>query len=846
MKKLLLLLTVALMAMSTIAAPVDQIQAKKLANNFLLNQLNAGTLMNPAAYSLQLVKTEIGNTKVSLPVYYIFNTATTYVVVAGDDRSEEILMVGDSPLDINNIPDGMQFLLDCYKEEIEYLQMRPNLVVEKPAHKQSLNAVTYGPLLTTAWGQGRPFYNQCKFTYNNRTYNCATGCPATSAAQVMNYWEYPEGVPALPAYTGRLDINTVYGAGENYVTFTYPALPATTFDWDNMRNKYTTWTTAQANAVATLMRYIGQAERMEYGETGSGIPSSNADIIATVFKDWGYKSTARLVSKGNNTTWINTMITEMGADRPVVYLGVDLDQGGHAFNVDGYRDSDGKFHVNFGWNGNGDGWFAMNSFTDPDNATYSYNQMAIIGIESPVGAQPEPVLTVTPASLSFTGCNTGQTYTKTLTITGTDLRGDVTITSDNECFTVSPSTLTVAQAQAGATVTVSYTPTSDGVQNGVITISTRAIDNKTVNVTGDASTLPTINVNPSTLNMNTTVGTPVTQTFTVTGVNLTGSVYLTCSGEGFTIDKKNITKSQATAGATVTVTYSPTTSGSHTGTVTLTSTGAQAVVNLNGTAESGPTIIANPSSLLFDTTVGAPVTKTFTVTGENLTGSVYLTCSGEGFTINKSSITKSQATAGATVTVTYSPTTYGNHIGSVTLTSNGAQPVEVVLDGMAELIVYNPQMLPANEEYITETSFRADWTDATAAANVTSYTLEVSEQSSKAARRFTGITDKYFTVSDLTAGATFLYKVKAYYIDGSSSDWSNVEEVTLLSGGHNYQPGDVNHDGSYSIADVTMLISYVLTNGANGSVCPICADLNHDNIYTIADVTMLISLVLGN
>ena len=38
---------------------------------------------------------------------------------------------------------------------------------------------------------------------------------------------------------------------------------------------------------------------------------------------------------------------------------------------------------------------------------------------------------------------------------------------------------------------------------------------------------------------------------------------------------------------------------------------------------------------------------------------------------------------------------------------------------------YAPVMLPANEDYITLTSFRAEWTDETPAENVTSYTLEV-------------------------------------------------------------------------------------------------------------------------
>ena len=850
MKKLLLLVTVALMAMSTFAAPVDQARAMRMAKSYLTNELYAGQIMAPAALNPVLLKMEVGDNKLNQPVYYIYNTSTTFLVIAGDDRAENILMVGDEALDPQRIPDGMQYLLDCYKEQISYLQEHPDLQVKRASDNPRLRDVTYGPLLKSRWDQMSPYWKQCVFTYSGTSYQCLTGCPATSASQIMYYWKYPESVGAMASYNERLELSQ----NQIIYSYSYPSLPATTFDWDNMKDRYNNYTSAQADAVATLMRYVGQAEKMMYGTVdagGSGILTTSYGIYVTMFKNWGYKTSVRAVSKGSYTenNWANLIIGEMSAKRPVLYMGVDYQEGGHAFNVDGYRDSDSKFHVNFGWSGSGDSWYAMNAFTT-DGCTFNQNQRAIVGIESPNGLVPDPVLTITPSSLNFTDCHTGETYTKTLTISAADLRSDVTFTSNNEAFTVSPSTLTAAQAQAGATVTVTYSPTTAGTHTGAITVSTIGLEDKTISVSGSATTVPKIIVNPTTLNLSTTVGVPVTQTFTVTGTNLTGSVYLSCSGAGFTIDKTMITKSVATQGTTVTVTYNPTATGSHTGTVTLTSGVAQTVVQLNGTAVGGPTIIANPDLLIFDTTVGTPVTQTFTVTGTNLSGSVYLACSGEGFTIDKSTITKTQATNGATVTVTYSPTAYGNHLGTVTLTSSGAQAVTVDLDGMADIVVYNPVMLPANQEYIGQTYFRADWTDATLGANVLSYTLDVqtktraTETGNATYRRVTGITDKFFTVNDLTAGATFLYKVKAIYVDGTESDWSNVEEVTLLSPEHGFVPGDVNHDGSLSIADVTMLITYVLSNGS-GASCPVCADVNGDYSTTIADVTILIGMVLN-
>ena len=1005
MKKLLFFMTAAIVALSLTAAPVDQATAVKKAKSYLKNELYAGNIMAPAALNPVLLKAEIGNNKLNQPVYYIFNTTTTYLVVAGDDRAEDILMVGDRPLkDINYLPQGMIDMLSIYKEQIEFLQENPKVQVTKVSetYRPSLNATTIGPLLTALWDQDAPYWNQCKFTYNNTTYQCYTGCPATSASMVLYFWKYPASVGALASYTASLDLSYY-----NSVNYTYPALPAVTFDWANMKDTYNSYNSAQGNAVATLMRYCGQAEGMMYGTAsagGSGIYVSENYRIADMFKAFGYKSTARNVTKNSYSAanWENLIQSELAAGRPLVYCAVSNSAGGHAFNVDGYRDSDGKYHVNFGWSGDGNNWMAMNAFSDGDGYTFNQSQQAIIGVEPPDGTvTPTPELTVSPTSLSFTGAQVGQTYTKTFTVTGTDLTSNVTISSNNNVYTVSPSTLTVAQAQAGATVTVTYKPTAAGTQNGTITVSSTGAASKTVSVSGTATATPAIIVNPNSLNMSTTVGTPVTQTFTVTGTNLTGSIYLSCSGTGFTIDRTNITRSAAAGGVVVTATYNPTTAGNHTGTVTLTSNGAQTVtVQLNGTAaQPARTITANPTSLTFNTLVGETATKTFTVTGTNLTGALSLTLNNAGgvYSITPSNISVAQAQAGATVTVTYAPSTFGTNNASVTISGGGANPVTVTLSGTANLTKYAPVMLPADEQYINLTKFRADWTDATPAANVASYTLEVSpkpvepqyeliaslsgtsfsgtnyyavnltapwsgtnvrghnnaiiyfrnnydgdgsygdisytvpagyqnatftmritsgtdaneavgnltvstpqtegvthyftpsqtytwlvtassgqkitittpdaqyspdialigvyagdatnvtfnatETGDANYRLITGITDRFYTVENLTAEGTFLYRVKALYIDGTESDWSNIEEVTLFENGHGFVPGDVNHDGKVTIGDISALIDILLGQGTG---CEICADVNLDGNVTIGDVSALIDVLAAN
>ena len=112
-------------------------------------------------------------------------------------------------------------------------------------------------------------------------------------------------------------------------------------------------------------------------------------------------------------------------------------------------------------------------------------------------------------------------------------------------------------------------------------------------------------------------------------------------------------------------------------------------------------------------------------------------------------------------------------------------------------------------------------------------------------RVFTDITSKFYNVTGLTEFGTYSYRVKAYYVNGTSSAWSNVEEVTLFDNGpapHGYTPGDVNHDEVVDINDVTDLIDHLL---GISEVCTICADVDEDNEVSINDVTRLIDILLG-
>ena len=600
MRKILSLLAIVALALQLSAAPVDPSTAKTKAEQYLAQKVYVGKAMAPGATEATLIKTEMGE-KASTPVYYIFNTATTFVIVSGDDRAEEILAYGDKPLNLNrSIPKNVQVWLDNYKEQLDWLLTHPEVKVEKPTTFKSpkLRATTIGPLMTALWDQEAPYNNLCKFTYSGTTYTCLTGCPATSASMVLYYWKYPtETVGPLPAYSSTLDIGGGYWG--NQVSFTYPALAATTFDWDNMIDDYTSsaasgYNTTQGNAVATLMRYVGQAEHMMYGVDGSGIYTTEAQVVADMFIGFGYDEvTTRLVHKSEytETTWAQLLQEEMAESRPVVFMAVDSYAGGHAFNVDGYNSSTNKYHINFGWSGDANNWCSMNAFSG-GGYTFNSDQQMVIGIQPPMG-----VIKTNPSEVNFNGF-AGETYTQIVKVQARNIENNVNIalTGDN-VYSVSHTTITPAEAANGVDVTVTYAPTQAGNTSATMTLTCADEDVETVTVpiTGAAlPRVPTLLVEPESLSFAATLSMPMNKTITLTGAFLTHDVTVTLSDNNgvFTVSPTTISMNSTNVDTPVpvTVTFNSPFEGNFNGTITFTSEGAETkTVTLDGKARDGGT-----------------------------------------------------------------------------------------------------------------------------------------------------------------------------------------------------------------------------------------------------------------
>ena len=358
----------ATMAIGMNAAPVDMDAARGMAMRFV-RSATAGKLVRPSA-TMNLAYTAVSTAQPQQADFYVFNTSdgNAFVIVSGDDRAEAVLACGEGSFDVGNVPCNLEAMLNIYREQLEYLHAHPEAQVERIA---SAVGETIPPLVTCNWGQSMPFYNQCPLLDGER---CVTGCVATAMAQVMYYWRYPAELPSLSGY--YTSSHRIY----------VQSLPPLTVDWGNMLNDYnaTDYTGSQSAAVAALMRYCGQSVRMDYSPVGSGAYSRDQ---LSALKKFGYNPGASQLAKGTTSyeEWDVIMRQELLAGRPLLYSAFDPAAGGHAFVVDGYHD--GKYHVNWGWNGNYNGYFALGAF-DVRGYKFLNGQSIMVDLYPPT---PHPV-----------------------------------------------------------------------------------------------------------------------------------------------------------------------------------------------------------------------------------------------------------------------------------------------------------------------------------------------------------------------------------------------------------------------------------------------------------------------
>ena len=298
----------------------------------------ARTYVNVSKTAAQNVKTRAAATATQQP-YYVFNddAGKGFVVIAGDDKMGKVLAYSkEASIDMANLNPEARYLFDTYRQVYEELGKNKTLTTRAGAATKAADAVQ--PLLKSKWGQDYPYSKQTQYV---------TGCVATAVAQVMYYHRWPAQGKGQESYTVKFD-NTVRSAD-----FT-----KSHYDWDNMLPDYNrrNITTKQEDAVALLMNDVGIATNMQYTDRASGTQSYMAERALRNYFDYDAALVTRFDEGDDN--FIEIVKKELRNGFPLYISGESKTGGGHAWVCDGF-DKEDMFHMNFGWNGQANGYYSL-------------------------------------------------------------------------------------------------------------------------------------------------------------------------------------------------------------------------------------------------------------------------------------------------------------------------------------------------------------------------------------------------------------------------------------------------------------------------------------------------------
>ena len=353
-----------LLAISTsmFAAPIDKQAALLKAQSFVQEKGFALSLNES-----RMLKAPANGVSSDQP-YYIFNSSNQqgFVIVAGDDLLTPILGYSDKgSIDPDNIPDGLQALLDYYQQLTEELRLgEANGTLEMEEATGMRKAMTLAknpvkPFLTTYFGHYAPYYNMNP-KYDGKTPS-ACACATVAVAEVMGHYKYPDKLPKANGYTTET------------LGIELEDLPSYTVDWSNILPNYLDYDydQTQCDEVARFFRHLGQSLHSDYQEDSF----SPTGYIYSVLKNYGYRSTSVSQITGNMlTNWEDILYNDLVLGRPIIVSGRNISYTGarHVFVFDGY-DQDGNFHVDWGWNGNAQGYYNFSHLCPYKNvSSFSY------------------------------------------------------------------------------------------------------------------------------------------------------------------------------------------------------------------------------------------------------------------------------------------------------------------------------------------------------------------------------------------------------------------------------------------------------------------------------------------
>ena len=222
----------------------------------------------------------------------------------------------------------------------------------------ALNVWSQTTLLKTHWTQNYPYNQLCPADpYENYAHSYA-GCPAIAMGQIINYLQttqntrFDDADDYYSSYAGRN-----FHIDDDWETYSFPSFPQLNEVLDSVDAAFQRHEELSGELAAAVVFACGTALTQVYtasGSYGSGTYAVNQAFEA--YQRFGFKDC--VLFREPDSLMYATLISNLKAGYPA-HLAVENPAGtsGHNVVVDGYRESDGKFHMNFGYGGSYDNWY---------------------------------------------------------------------------------------------------------------------------------------------------------------------------------------------------------------------------------------------------------------------------------------------------------------------------------------------------------------------------------------------------------------------------------------------------------------------------------------------------------
>ena len=322
--------------------PIDE--AKEVAQNFLFSKSVVCTrgVNDATVKDLKLIENKILNS------FHAFNIGDSegFILVSAIGENPMVLAYSDKgSLNLSNLPPQLKGILD-------------NASGFKDGNNFSTRANGNGVLYQTVdWGQGTPYNNLAPN-------NAAAGCVATAMAITMQYHQWPD-----------------YTRGGELFDWYFPDFKLNfddyKIDWNVLSDKNNP---KFNDEVSMLMKSTGIASHMLYGM--NEFNESGAEVWAIgnrLIQLYAYDKECQYLEKESfdDQRWNQMLRHQLDEIGPVIYRGGS--ETAHCFVIDGY-DTDGFYHVNWGWDGHSNGYYALD-FSDVGGMNFGEYQGMIINIK---------------------------------------------------------------------------------------------------------------------------------------------------------------------------------------------------------------------------------------------------------------------------------------------------------------------------------------------------------------------------------------------------------------------------------------------------------------------------------